>query len=813
MVIWDLLLLFVIVLTSAYFQLIALYWAPIVGVTLLILTLFGHPGLILIVCWAVFIAAATFALHGPWRKRYLMRRIMQVLRKRLPPISQTESEALQSGDVWWEKDLFCGDPDWNKLLAYPKPTLNAEEQAFLDQQVEKLCSMLDDWQIVRNDHDLSKKVWQYLQQEKFFGLVIPKEYGGLGFSAVAHSLIVSKVAARSVSAAVNMMVPNSLGPGELLLHYGTPEQKAYYLPRLAKGEELPCFALTGVDAGSDAGSITDRGVVCYQRYEGQKTLGILLNWNKRYITLAPIATLLGLAVHLYDPDHLLGEQEDVGITLCLIPTSHPGVEIGRRHLPLYLSFMNGPTVGKDVFIPLDWIIGGPQMVGQGWRMLMECLSIGRSISLPALSVASGQLAYRVTGAYARIRKQFNLPIGYFEGVEELLSTIAGNTYMLEASRRMTAGAVDQKIKPAIASAIAKYHMTELARQTINAAMDVHAGHAIQTGPNNPLANVYLGLPISITVEGANVLTRNLIIFGQGSVVCHPYLLREMELLGSTKPEALEEFDKVFCSHIGYVLRNLARTIWHALSGGRLIRIALSKPPKHKKLTYYYQQLTVVSSALALFTDLTLLILGGNLKRRERISARLGDILSQLYVASTVLKYFQDNDQPLDELPYVQWCLQTCLHRSQTAFKELANNFPNKWLGIALRAIIPYGKAYTAPTDHLSHQIVTPMLTPSPLRERLTQNFYLNKNPEEWQSRLEALFSQIVELEPIVKKFQNVVRHGKVPQWKSISEQFAIALKEGYLTEEEVNTLLAYEKNRHEVIKVSEFSFDLHKVVN
>jgi acyl-CoA dehydrogenase len=813
MVILDLLLLITAILATAYHQLKPLYWAALFGGLLVFLTLLGHSGFFLFLCWGIYLCAALIVLQSAWRRRFLTGRVMQLLKKRLPAMSQNEIEAIQSGDVWWEKDLFSGSPDWNKLLSYPKPTLTQEEQDFLDNQVEKLCAMLDDWQIVRYDHDLPKKVWQYLQQEKFFGLVIPKEYGGLGFSALAHSTIVVKVASRSVSAAVNMMVPNSLGPGELLLHYGTSEQKAYYLPRLAKGEELPCFALTGIDAGSDASSITDTGLVCYQRYQGQKTLGILLNWNKRYITLAPIATILGLAIHLYDPEHLLGEKDDLGITLCLIPTSHPGVEVGRRHLPLYLSFMNGPTAGKDVFIPLEWIIGGPSMAGQGWRMLMECLSIGRSISLPALSASSGKLAYRVTGAYARIRKQFNLPIGYFEGVEELLSSIAGYTYLLEATRLMTAGAVDQKIKPAIASAIAKYHMTELSRQTINDAMDIHAGHTIQTGPHNLLANVYLALPMSITVEGANALTRNLIIFGQGSVVCHPYLLRELELLGSSDPKALDEFDRVFMSHVGYVLRNMARTVWYALTGGRLIRISLKKPQKDKKIIYMYQQLTVVSTALALFTDLILLILGGNLKRRERISARLGDVLSQLYLASAVLKFFQDNGQPADELPYVQWCVQTCLHRTQTAFKELATNFPVKWLGWLLRSIIPFGKIFSAPTDHLSQQIVSPMLSPSGLRDRLTQYFYINKGSEEWLSRLEATFQEVAEIEPLMKKFQNAVRHGKVPVWKNVSEQISMALAEGLLTKEEADRLLDYEKRRHEVIKVSEFSFDLHKVVN
>jgi len=813
MVIMDLLIVISVVLATAYYQTKVNYWIPIVGATLVFLTLFDHLGLILILTWGIYIFAAVFTLQATWRMRYITSRTMKLLQKRLPAMSETESQAIRAGDVWWEKDLMSGNPDWNKLQSYPKPSLSQEEQEFLDVQVEKLCSMLDDWQIVRYDHDLPKKVWQYLQQERFFGLVIPKEYGGRGFSALAHSSIIIKVAARSISAAVNMMVPNSLGPGELLVHYGTSEQRNYYLPRLAKGEELPCFALTGVDAGSDASAITDKGVVCRQRFEGKDTLGIRLNWNKRYITLAPVATLIGLAIHLYDPDHLLGDKEDVGITLCLIPSHHHGVEIGRRHLPLYLSFMNGPTTGTDVFIPMDWIIGGPSMAGQGWKMLMECLSIGRSISLPALSTATGHLAYRVTGAYARIRTQFNLPIAYFEGIEELLSSIAGYTYILEASRVMTVGAVDQKIKPAIASAIAKYHMTELARQIVNDAMDVHAGHAIQTGPHNLLANAYMAMPISITVEGANALTRNLIIFGQGSVLCHPYLLREMELLSSSDPQALEEFDKTLLAHVSYVLRNFARTVWYALTGGRLISINLNQSPKEKRLIYYYQQLTVVSTVLALFSDIILLILGGNLKRRERISARLGDVLSQLYLASAVLKYFQDQGQAADELPYVQWCIQHCLHRSQVAFKELAHNFPLRWVGWLLRSIIPFGKIYAAPSDTLCRRVVAPMLAPTALRERLTKNFYINKDTQDWLARLEAVFRQTQEIEPLVKKFQSAIRHGKLPLWQNLNDQVSTALKAGILTAEEAQALLDYEKARLAVIKVSEFSFDLHKVVN
>ncbi len=810
----DFLVVVTVTLTAAYHQLKANYWIPLLGFTLLLLSFISPFGLFLVFCWALYIAAAVMVLSPVWRKRLLTQRIFTLLKKRMPAIGETEKEAIQAGDVWWEKDLLSGSPDWNKLLAFPKPVLTEEEQAFLDNQVEQLCGMINDWEMVHHDHDLSQKIWHYLQHEKFFGLVIPKEFGGLGFSAYAHSCVVVKVATRSVSAAVNMMVPNSLGPGELILHYGTEEQKSYYLPRLAKGEEIPCFALTAPDAGSDASSIKDTGIVCYERFHGKKTLGIRLNWNKRYITLAPIATVLGLAVHLYDPEHLLGEKDDVGITLCLIPTTHAGVEVGRRHLPLYLAFMNGPTRGTDVFIPLDWIIGGREMAGRGWQMLMECLSIGRSISLPALSTGCGKLVYRVTGAYARIRKQFNLPIGYFEGVEELLSEIAGLTYLLEATRIMTAGAVDQNIKPTIASAIAKYHMTEMARKVVNQAMDIHAGHAIQTGPHNVLANVYLALPMSITVEGANALTRNLIIFGQGLVVCHPYLLRELELLSTSTPENnLDQFDAVFMEHSSFFFKNFARTIWYALTGGRLIRLNLQKHPKTKKIQYFYQQLTVVSSLLSLFTDIVLMTLGGNLKRRERFSARLGDILSQLYLGSAVLKYFQDNAQPEEELAYVQWCIQTCLHRSQVAFKELANNFPIRPFRWLLRALVPFGKIYSVPTDRLSHQIVTPMLALTALRERLTKNFYVSKNPQEWLSQLETVFQLIADIEPIAKKFESAIQHGKVPVWLPMNDQIKMAIKESILTEEEAKQLQDFEKHRHEVIKVSEFSFDLHKIVS
>ncbi|HEX2549319.1 MAG TPA: acyl-CoA dehydrogenase, partial [Gammaproteobacteria bacterium] len=532
-----------IILSMAYFRVPALIWTITIGVTLIILSIAGSLGFIfLFIAFIIYLAAAAFANLATLRKQYFTKPAMLALEKRMPPMSSGERDAIEAGDVWWEKELFCGKPNWNNLLQMPKPQLSSEEQSFLENQVETLCHKIHEWDVIQNKN-LSEDTWDYLKKERFLGLVIPKEYGGLGFSAIAHSSIVMKIASRCMSAAVNTMVPNSLGPAELILHYGTQEQKDYYLPRLASGEEIPSFALTAPEAGSDAASITDNGIVCHGMFEGQQMIGIRLTWDKRYITLAPVATVLGIAFRMYDPDHLLSDKVDIGITLGLIPTQHPGVEIGTRHIPMGLGFMNGPTRGKDVFIPMDWIIGGVTRAGYGWRMIMESLAIGRAISLPALSTACGKLTYRMTGAYARLRKQFNVPISQFEGIEEALSDIAGYTYTLEAARMMTAGAVDQKVRPAIASAIAKYHMTELSRKVLAHAMDVHAGQMIQMGPRNFLAAKHFSIPISITVEGANILTRSLIIFGQGAIRCHPYIQREVELLNAKNAENnLDAFD-------------------------------------------------------------------------------------------------------------------------------------------------------------------------------------------------------------------------------------------------------------------------------
>ncbi len=811
MAVLDCMILLVTVLGLACVQAPVIVWTVSIGLVLVLLTVFGSVGwLALSIFWLLYLFAALFANLKKTRQTYFTKRFIQSLQKRMPPISHTEREAIEAGDVWWEKDLFCGRPDWKKLLKIPQPKLTPEEQNFLDQQVETLCGMLNDWEIVNNEKDMPLGVWNYLKQEKFFGMIIPKEYGGRAFSAFAHSTIVMKIASRSLSAAVNTMVPNSLGPAELLLHYGTKEQKDHYLPRLARGEDIPCFALTAPEAGSDAGAITDSGVICYGSHEGNEVLGIRLNWNKRYITLAPVATVLGLAFRLYDPDHLLGKETELGITLCLVPTAYSGVEIGHRHLPLHMAFMNGPTRGHDVFVPLDAIIGGVAMIGQGWRMLMECLSMGRGISLPALSTACGKLSYRSAGAYARLRKQFNTSIANFEGVEEALGNIAGMTYMLEANRIMTTGAIDLKLKPAIATAIAKYNMTEMARSVISHAMDVQAGHGIQVGPRNLLAHPYIAIPICITVEGANILTRNLIIFGQGAIRCHPYILSEIELLTEKEsPQRTDKLDKLLMSHIGYAISNFARSLCLGLMGGKFIFSPVRGPASP-----YYRQLTRMSAALALLADLSMLILGGNLKRKERTSARLGDILSQLYLASGVLKYFNDQGQPASDVDYVKWCAEKCLFDIQHAIDELLNNFPNRILGKILRGVIfPYGTAYRKPRDTLYHKIVSSMLAPSDFRDRLTQHFYVSKLPDDPACRMEAALAMSVQTEASWKKFQNALRNGTVPHQGTLEDRLQSAVKSGVLNLDEFQALQTFNALTKEVIKVNEFSFDLNTVLN
>ena len=536
------------------------------AIALVLLTMYGE---FKIVPWALLSVVAVLYFADGLRKDKITRPIFKMFKSVLPPMSQTEKEALEAGDVWWDAELFKGNPNWNELLNYKKPELTAEEQSFVDNQVETVCNMVSDWDINFKDKDLPKEAWDYLKNEGFWGLIIPKAYGGKEFSAFAHSTIVCKLSTRSSVLGITTMVPNSLGPAELLLHYGTEEQKNYYLPRLAKGTDIPCFALTGPKAGSDAGAIPDNGIVCKGEFEGKEVIGIRVTWDKRYITLAPVATVLGLAFKMYDPDGLIGDKEDIGITVALIPTSHKGVEIGDRHHPMGQAFMNGPTRGKDVFIPMDWIVGGQDYAGKGWRMLVECLSAGRGISLPSSSAATAKIAYRATGAYSVLREQFKTQIGKFEGVEEALARIAGETYQMEAARIMTAGAVDLGVKPSVVTAIAKYHMTESARSILNDAMDIHGGRGVIMGERNYISTGYMSMPISITVEGANILTRNLMIFGQGAVRCHPFVFREMQAANNeSEQQGVDEFDSLFFRHIGYGLSNFIRTLTLGLTAGK-----------------------------------------------------------------------------------------------------------------------------------------------------------------------------------------------------------------------------------------------------
>ncbi len=739
-----------------------------------------------------------------WRLRWITSPIFKLFKRVTPAMSQTEREALEAGDVWWDGELFSGRPKWGRLRKVPPPRLTPEEQAFLDGPVETVCSMIDDWNITQNDYDLSADVWQYLKSNGFFSMIIPKEYGGLAFSALAHSEVVLKISTRSVSAAVTVMVPNSLGPGKLLLEYGTDDQKNHYLPRLAKGEEIPCFALTSPHAGSDAGAIPDYGIVCKQDFDGKKdVLGMRVSWDKRYITLGPVATLLGLAFKLYDPEHLLGDKEDLGITLALIPTDTPGVNIGRRHMPLNMMFMNGPNSGDGVFMPLDWIIGGQDRIGQGWRMLVECLTDGRAISLPALSVGAGKLASRGIGAYARIRRQFKLPIGKFEGVEEALARIGGYTYMMDAARLLTVGALDRGEKPSVISAIVKYHLTEGMRKIVNDAMDIQGGAGICLGPRNIIGRVYQAVPISITVEGANILTRTMIIFGQGAIRSHPYIFKELEAIGNEDPDAsLEDFDRALFGHIRFFFSNTFRSLFHGLTASLFVMVRGKRPVRR-----YHQKLTRISAAFALMTDLALMTLGGSLKRKEKLSGRLGDVLSYLYLASATLKHFEDNGCPKEEHPLVHWATQHCLYKAQNALHGLLQNLPNRPVAWLARFIIfPLGRHFSPPNDKLGHQVAHLLITPSAARDRLTKGLYIPDNNTEALGKLERGFDKVIIAGHAEKKLYRGLK-GYTPNYNGLDDLIKQGLKQNVITEEDAKLIREADEARTDIIQVDDFAPD------
>jgi acyl-CoA dehydrogenase len=785
-------------------------WTLAFGVLLALLTAFHTLStLALASTWIILFLIFTPLLIIPLRRRFISQPVLNFYRKVMPSMSRTEKEALAAGNVTWEGDLFKGAPRWNKFLDLPRPTLNAEEKSFLENEVETLCKMIDDWNITHNLADMPQEMWKYIIDEGFFALMIPKNYGGRQFSAYAHSQILTKLYGRSGTVASTVAVPNSLGPAELILHYGTEEQKNYYLPRLANGDEIPCFALTGPDAGSDAGAMPDTGIICRGVHEGKEVLGIRLNFNKRYITLAPVATVIGLAFKLYDPDHLLGEIENLGITCALLPRHTPNVTIGRRHFPMDIVFQNGPIQGRDVFIPVDWIIGGVNMAGHGWLMLMECLAAGRAISLPASSTGSSKVCAYATGAYATIRRQFNTPIGKFEGIAEVLARIGGRTYIIDAARSFAAAAIDHGGKSAIASSIVKYQTTELGRMIANDAMDVHGGKGICLGPKNYLGRGYEAVPIAITVEGANILTRSMIIFGQGAMRCHPYIYAELEAAKlSDAKQGLKEFDKAFIGHLSYTLSNFVRTFILSITNGFFVIT-----PKGKKTRRYFQHATRLSSAFALFSDMTLIILGGAVKRKESISGRVGDILSDLYLLSAVLKHYQIQGELEDDLPLMNWACQTCLYRIQDAFNDLFQNFPNRFVSAVLKLFIfPWGEHYKKPSDKLGQQIADLLMLPSAARSRLAEGIFVTNCKENVLAQIDDALAKSLAVEPVEKKLRDALKQ-KTIVGNSMGELADAGLEKNIITQAQYQEVIAAEKARYNVINVDDFApEDLARII-
>jgi len=757
---------------------------------------------------AAFAAIASLILITPLRRAQLSRPLFATYRKVLPQMSETERDALEAGTVWWEGELFRGKPDWQKLHAYPQPTLTAAEQSFMDNEVEEACRLVDDWKVTHELYDLPNEAWRYIKDKGFLGMIIPKKYGGLEFSAYAHSQVVTKLSTRSSALSVSVMVPNSLGPAELLLHYGTEEQKNHYLPRLAKGIEVPAFALTSPWAGSDAASIPDSGIVCKGMWQGKEVLGMRVTWDKRYITLAPVCTILGLAIRLYDPEGLLGGEKDIGITCALVPYDHPGVDTGRRHFPLNAMFMNGPTRGKDVFMPLDFIIGGPAMAGKGWRMLMECLAAGRSISLPSSNTGMAQMTARAVGGYARVRSQFKMAVGRFEGVEEALTRIGAYTYMMDATRTMTAGAVDLGEKPSVVSAIAKYHVTERARQVVNDGMDVVGGKGICLGPSNFIGRAYQQIPVGITVEGANILTRSLIIFGQGAIRCHPYLLPEMQAAQNKDVrQGLVDFDKALWGHVGYTIRNGFRALWLGMTGSHFVGVDADVAPEVRR---YYQQMTRFSAAFAFLSDISLLVLGGSVKRREKLSARLGDILAQMYLISCTLKRYEADGRQAADAPLAHWAIWDSMYKAQEAFDGVIANFPNRFIGAFLhRSIFPWGHPYVVPSDDLGHQVAKLLIQPSAARDRLTAECFLPMTEKEPVGAIELALIATLEAEAIEAKIREAEKAGRFannPQ-ANVRDIAVAAVECGVITAAEFEKMKRRNMLRDIVVHVDDFPFD------
>ncbi|CAB3917010.1 Acyl-coenzyme A dehydrogenase [Achromobacter pulmonis] len=714
-----------------------------------------------------------------WRRRRISEPAYRWARNAMPPLSATEREAIEAGDTWWEADLFTGNPNWRKLLDLPAATLTPDEQRFIDGPVAQLCAMLDEWDITWHRRDLPAEVWDFLKAQRFFGMIIPKRHGGLGFSPYAHSEVVRRISAYSITAGVTVMVPNSLGPGELLMQFGTQAQRDYWLPRLADGREVPCFGLTSPEAGSDAASMVDTGVVCRQVVDGRELIGVRLNWHKRYITLGPVATVLGLAFKMSDPDGILGGARDIGISVALVPTDAPGVEIGRRHLPAMQVFQNGPNRGHDVFVPLDALIGGVERAGHGWQMLMSALAAGRGISLPSLSAAACVMSAHATGMYARVREQFGLPVGKFEGVQEKLASLAGNAYLVEAARRLTCAALNQGVKPAVVSGIMKYHATERMRVSVNDAMDVHAGRAVIDGPSNYLGALYRAVPIAITVEGANILTRNLIIFGQGAIRAHPYLMPEILALGNPDEErGMEVFHDVFWRHLRHTGMNTLRAIGRAWTGGVLAPSPVSGPTAG-----HYRRLGRYAAGFALLADAALARLGGGLKRREMLSARLGDILSELYLLSAVLKRWEDEGRKHDDLPLVHWCMARGYAEIETRMDQVLSNLPGRPLAWALRAAILPRRSARGPDDALTRECAELLLKPSPTHARLAADLQRTSAETGAGDDPLALLTRAFALVDAVQPIRDRLRQSGVRDWREAHRHGAITAAQAAQLEE------------------------------
>lgn len=753
---------------------------------------FGVHWIIGLVIWAVVLYAVAIVRFESLRQ-WIAGQLYKRASKSIPTLSQTEEEALNAGEPWLERSLFLGEPDWN-AMDQVKTELTKEEQAFLDNETNTLCAMIDDWEVTKSG-DLPKPVWDYIKEKGFLGLVIDKKYGGKGFSARAHSDIVAKIASRCSVAAVTVMVPNSLGPAELLHHYGSEEQKKQYLPNLAKGIDIPCFALTEPGAGSDATSLQSEAIVMHKKVDGKKVLGLNITLNKRWITLAPVATLIGLAVNLKDPEGLLNGEGKEGITCLLIPRDTANLEIGNRHLPAEQPFMNGTIRGHNIFVPISNIIGGQKHAGYGWQMLVECLAIGRSISLPALGACSSSVSYLTTGAFARIRRQFNVDIAQFEGIQEKLAGIAGLNYMVNATRLMTIAAVQLHKKPSVASAMTKYFNTELARAVINDAMDVHAGRTVVVGPRNYLSNYYQGIPISVTVEGANIMSRNLLIFGQGSMACHPYIRDEFYAISRQDKAA---FGTLIWNHIYYFARNTAKMITSGWTLGRLI-----STPK-SKLAWAYRDVTQLSHAFSAIADISLMVLGGSLKRRERLSARLADAWSHLYIAMACLYLCKANEEQDDYVAHTTWAVQYCLHRSQKAMIDFLRNFPNRWIGWKFRALaFPFGQTMKAPSDIQDAKMSRLMTTNNAYRDFLKSMVFLTGNPNEPIDRMEHAFQLLMEHEGLYKKISHLKRF----KFSQLKDKLQEEVDAGHITAEEKDILIQMERARWDAEQVDEFPSD------